>query len=176
MTIVDGWLQEARRVSSPNHDPRPDGVIIDLLVIHGISLPPGQFGGPGIDQLFTNTLDPDEHPFYRDIMDLRVAAHLLIRRDGELVQYVALDRRARHAGISCFQGRENCNDFSIGIELEGADDIPYCDAQYDSLNQVIKQLMIAYPAITPERIVGHCDIAPDRKTDPGPVFEWNRIR
>ena len=163
---------EARQCPSPNHDERPTGTLIDLLVIHNISLPPGEFGGPWIDDLFLNRLDPDAHPYFRDICGLHVSAHLLIRRDGELVQYVPLSKRARHAGESTFQGRNQCNDFSIGIELEGTDDIPYTEAQYQILAQVTRKIMQAYPAITPEHIIGHSDIAPGRKADPGPAFNW----
>jgi len=160
---------------SPNCNDRPDGEI-SLLVIHNISLPPGQFGGQGIRRLFTNCLDPDEHPYYREIHQLEVSAHLLIGRDGELTQFVPFDRRAWHAGRSCFQGREACNDFSIGIELEGADDIPYSEQQYAALIGVTRALMGAYPDIGPQRICGHSDIAPGRKTDPGPAFDWRRYR
>ncbi len=171
-----GWLPEARQCPSPNCDPRPAGCTIDLLVIHNISLPPGEFGGPWIDQLFLNRLEPAAHPYFQEIHQHRVSAHLLIRRDGECIQYVPFDRRAWHAGVSCFQGREACNDFSIGIELEGADQIPYSDAQYRRLILVSREIMARYPAITPERITGHSDIAPDRKTDPGPAFDWERYR
>ena len=174
--IASGCLEGARQVASPKHDERPPGTVIDLLVIHGISLPPGGFGGPWIDALFTNTLDPQAHPYFKDIAGLRVSAHVLIRRDGEIIQYVPLQRRAWHAGQSCFDGRNRCNDFSIGIELEGCDDQPYEDAQYLALAGVVRALTAAYPAITPGRIVGHCDIAPGRKTDPGPAFEWDRLR
>lgn len=170
-----GILIGARQVTSPNFDARPEGSAIELLVIHGISLPPGEFGGPYIEDLFTNRLNPDTHPFFRAIYQTRVSAHLLIRRDGEVVQFVPFHARAWHAGASNFCGRERCNDFSIGIELEGADDIPYSDAQYHALGEVVAALQSAYPALTRERIVGHCDIAPQRKTDPGPAFEWGRF-
>ncbi len=173
--IRDGWLVEARRVPSPNCDDRPPGLEPELVVVHGISLPPGVFGGPYIDALFTNTLEPDAHPFFAEIQDLRVSAHLLIRRDGSLVQYVPFHRRAWHAGVSSFQGRERCNDFSIGIELEGADEVPYEAAQYQALARVIRLLAAAYPGIGPGRVVGHCHIAPGRKTDPGPAFDWTRL-
>lgn len=174
--VMTGLLPDARQVPSPNCDDRPAGVAIDLIVVHGISLPPGEFGGPWIDALFTNTLDPAAHPYFREIQGLRVSSHVLICRTGELVQYVPMQRRAWHAGQSCFAGRERCNDFSIGIELEGTDTIPYTDSQYQRLAAVIRVLLEAYPAITPERIVGHCDIAPGRKTDPGAVFDWRRLR
>ena len=170
------WLPEARQAPSPNFDERPEGEEISLLVIHNISLPPGEFGGPWIDHFFTNRLPPDAHPFFAEISSTRVSSHLLIRRDGEIIQYVSLDKRAWHAGASNFQGSENCNDFSIGIELEGTDDIPYSDAQYSQLAAVTRGIQKSYPCITVERIVGHCDIAPERKTDPGPVFDWNRYR
>jgi AmpD protein len=171
-----GWLPAARRSPSPNWDERPPGTVIDLLVIHGISLPPGDFGGPWIEALFHNRLDPEAHPYFATIAALRVSAHLLIRRDGELIQLVDLARRAWHAGPSCFEGRERCNDFSIGIELEGADGVPYTDAQYAVLAKAIKAVKARCPAISPARIVGHSDIAPGRKTDPGPAFDWSRLR
>ncbi|MCF6355288.1 MAG: 1,6-anhydro-N-acetylmuramyl-L-alanine amidase AmpD [Candidatus Polarisedimenticolaceae bacterium] len=166
--LVDG----ARQCPSPNCDERPSGAEINLLVIHNISLPAGQFGGPFIDDLFLNRLDPDADPCFQNICELRVAAHLLIRRDGELVQYVPLSQRAWHAGQSEFQGCSNCNDFSIGIELEGTDDLPYTDIQYQTLAEVTDAIMRAFPAITAERIMGHSDIAPGRKTDPGSAFDW----
>ena len=170
------WLSDARRLPSPNRDERPAGVEVDLLVIHGISLPANAFGGPWIEQLFLNRLPRHRHPLFAEIHELRVSSHLLIRRDGELLQFVPLEQRAWHAGVSSFQGRERCNDFSVGIELEGADRIPYTDAQYRVLCRVTRQIMRHFPAITPERIVGHCDIAPGRKTDPGPAFDWKRFR
>ncbi|MEX2575149.1 MAG: 1,6-anhydro-N-acetylmuramyl-L-alanine amidase AmpD [Halofilum sp. (in: g-proteobacteria)] len=148
---------------------------MELVVIHGISLPPGEFGGPGIDQLFTNELDPCAHPYFSEIAALRVSAHLLIRRDGEVVQYVPFHERAWHAGRSCWEGREECNDFAIGIELEGVDDIPYTENQYRRLAQVVGALATAYPGITTTGLAGHCDVAPGRKTDPGPAFDWDRL-
>ena len=171
-----GWLTQARRLASPNWDERPPHSQIDLLVIHGVSLPPGEFGGPWIDDLFQNRLDPAAHPYFGPIAHLRVSSHLLIRRDGELIQYVDLTRRAWHAGVSCFAGRERCNDFSIGIELEGTDEIAYEPVQYQVLAVTSRCLMRHFPAITPERIVGHSDIAPGRKTDPGPAFDWALFR
>ncbi len=171
MQLENGWITEARKVISPHFDLRPEDEIPSLLVIHNISLPPGQFGGPYIDQLFTGTLDPNEHPYFADIHHLRVAAHCLIRRDGEIVQYVPFDKRAWHAGVSVWQGRERCNDFSIGIELEGTDSDPFTEAQYQSLISVSELLIKHYP-ISVERITGHSDIAPGRKTDPGPEFQW----
>jgi AmpD protein len=176
MSRAGGWLHEARRAPSPNRDERPADVVVDLLVIHGISLPPGDFGGPWIDDLFGNRLDPHAHPYFREIAHRRVSAHLLIRRDGELIQYVNLDERAWHAGASSFAGRPKCNDFSIGIELEGADRIPYEDVQYLVLARTTKEIQARFPAIRPERIVGHSDVAPGRKTDPGSAFEWRRFR
>ena len=173
--IIDGWLQGVPHHPSPNCDPRPPEAAIDLLVIHNISLPPGEFGGPWIDQLFTNTLNTDAHPWFRDnLVGVQVSAHALIRRDGELVQYVNFEQRAWHAGVSCFDGRERCNDFSIGIELEGSDDRPFEPAQYQTLAALTHTLMTSYPAIKRQRITGHCDIAPGRKTDPGPRFSWQR--
>lgn len=174
--VEGGWLLAARRAPSQNCELRPAGCSPDLLVIHNISLPPGQFGGDAIERLFTNCLDWDEHPFFGEIRGLRVSAHLLIRRDGELIQFVCFDERAWHAGVSEFEGRDNCNDFSIGIELEGTDELPYTDAQYRALSAVTAALLEAYPGLGPERIVGHSDIAPGRKTDPGPAFDWRRYR
>lgn len=170
-----GRVLPARQAHSPNQDARPDGAQPELLVLHGISLPPGVFGGDGVDALFTNTLDPAAHPYYAGIADLRVSAHLFLRRDGHLVQYVPLHRRAWHAGRSWWRGRRACNDFAIGIELEGTDDIPYTDAQYAALAPLCRALLAAYPAIGPGDIVGHSDIAPERKTDPGPAFDWTRL-
>jgi AmpD protein len=170
-----GLLRGARQVASPNFDARPGGILPELIVVHGISLPPDQFGGPWIDRLFTNTLPADEHPYFATIQNLRVSSHLLIRRDGELVQYVPFQERAWHAGASSYQGRERCNDFSIGIELEGADEVAYEPAQYRMLGAVIVMLCNAYPSLSLTRIAGHSDIAPGRKTDPGPAFDWQRL-
>jgi AmpD protein len=174
--INQHWLSMARRVESPNCSDRQDEQDISLLVIHGISLPPGQFGGPHVDELFCNRLDPAAHAFFAEICELRVSAHVLIRRDGEVVQYVPFNRKAWHAGQSCYQGRNECNEFSIGIELEGTDDTAYTDAQYARLAQVVRQLLATYPALSEARIVGHSDIAPGRKTDPGPGFDWPGFR
>lgn len=170
-----GWLKAARRCPSPHQDARPPGTEVDLVVIHGISLPPGEFGGEWIDRLFLGVLPGEAHPYFASIAHLRVSAHLLVRRDGELVQYVSLHRRAWHAGESCFQGRRRCNDYSIGIELEGSDDIPYSDVQYSRLIEICGALMRRYPGLARDRIVGHCDIAPGRKSDPGPSFDWERL-
>lgn len=174
--LRNGLACRARHVASPNCDERPADAIVDLVVIHGISLPPGRFGGPWIDALFTNTLDPAAHPYFEQLRGLRVSSHLLIRRRGELVQYVPLHRRAWHAGVSRFEERERCNDFSIGIELEGEDHRPYTEAQYRRLMGLLRAIMAAYPAVTPARIVGHCHIAPERKSDPGPAFNWQRLQ
>lgn len=173
---VDGRhrLAGARWVASPNANERPGGELPSLIVIHGISLPPGEFGGPHIEQLFTNALDSSAHGYFATIAHLQVSAHLLIRRNGEVVQFVTFDRRAWHAGQSSYAGRSNCNDFSIGIELEGTDIIPYTEAQYGVLNDVITALQAAYPA-TRGHVVGHSDIAPGRKTDPGPAFDFSRL-
>lgn len=168
-------LAEARYCASPNCNARPLGEAPSLIVVHGISLPPGEFGGPYIEALFTNCLDPAGHPYFATIAGLHVSAHVLLRRDGELVQFVPFDQRAWHAGASSYQGRSNCNDFSIGIELEGTDDIPYTDAQYQRLAALIAALHEAYPA-TRGHVAGHSDIAPGRKTDPGPAFDWPRLR
>ncbi|PLW82961.1 1,6-anhydro-N-acetylmuramyl-L-alanine amidase AmpD [Kineobactrum sediminis] len=175
-TISKGWLQGARRVPSPNFGARPSGVGPELIVIHSISLPPGCFGGPEVEQLFTNCLDWDADPWFAQIRGLEVSAHFLVRRCGELVQFVSVDDRAWHAGVSRWQGRDNCNDFSIGIELEGCDEFPYSDAQYESLAALSRTLLGYYPLLGPERVAGHCDIAPGRKTDPGPTFDWPRYR
>ncbi len=171
-----GWLRGVRRVESPNCDERPDPGDVSLLVIHAISLPPDRFGGPWIDRLFTNTLDPDAHPYFATLRELRVSAHLLIRRTGGVVQYVPLQRRAWHAGVSSFDGRSRCNDFSIGIELEGCDTRPFTARQYARLIAVTRALRVRYPLLVDGRIVGHSDIAPGRKTDPGPGFDWDRYR
>ena len=168
----DGWFGAARRVDSPNFDERPPGEAISLLVVHAISLPPAQFGSDDICRLFTNTLDPDAHPYFRAISSVRVSAHFLIRRDGALLQFVSCRRRAWHAGVSCWNGRSRCNDFSIGIELEGCDELPFEDAQYLGLVTLIESLRTHYPVTA---VVGHADIAPGRKTDPGPCFDWQRI-
>lgn len=173
---ISGLLAGARYVPSPNCDDRPAGAVPEVLIIHAISLPPGKFGGAGIEQLFTNRLDAAEHPYYEGIAHLEVSAHFLIRRDGELIQFVPVHRRAWHAGKSCIEGRERVNDFSIGIELEGAEDVPFEDIQYQILAALTRSLMAAFPAIAPGRVYGHCDIAPDRKTDPGPQFSWTRYR
>jgi N-acetyl-anhydromuramoyl-L-alanine amidase len=171
-----GLLELARQEPSPNCDERPQGVEPDLIVVHGISLPPGEFGGPWIDQLFTNVLPHDAHPYFAEVAGLRVSSHLLIRRSGEIVQYVPFQLRAWHAGASSWGGRERCNDYSIGIELEGADHSPYESTQYAMLARVIAVLCRSYPHLTPDRVVGHSDIAPGRKSDPGPAFDWPRLR
>ncbi|HHJ13105.1 MAG TPA: 1,6-anhydro-N-acetylmuramyl-L-alanine amidase AmpD [Gammaproteobacteria bacterium] len=170
------WLLSARRILSPNCDERPDPDDVSLIVVHGISLPPGEFGGSGIEHLFCNCLEASAHPFFAQIAHMRVSSHLLIRRGGELVQFVPFSRRAWHAGESCWQGRAACNDFSIGIELEGTDDLAYEDIQYHRLAAVVRVLRAAYPGIARENIAGHADIAPGRKTDPGPAFDWSRLR
>ena len=170
-----GLIEGSYYLSSPNHDERPDVSDISLIVIHNISLPPEQFGGDYINQLFTNCLCEDEHPFFAEISHLRVSSHVLIRRNGDIVQYVPFHKRAWHAGISSFQGREVCNDFSIGIELEGTDYEPFCDAQYVTLLELIISLQREYPSLRKEFIPGHENIASGRKTDPGPFFDWLRI-
>ena len=170
-----GLVKGVRQVLSPQCDDRPSGVTLDLLVIHGISLPPGEFGGPWIERLFTGTLPPDAHPFFRDVAPVPVSAHVLIRRDGTLVQFVPFGRRAWHAGRSQFEGRQACNDFSVGIELEGTNETPYEPAQYATLVTLIAALRAAYPTLAASRIVGHSDIAPGRKLDPGPHFDWSKL-
>jgi AmpD protein len=167
-----GLIREARQVVSPNCDARPDGADIDVLVIHAISLPPFEYGGGHIERLFTNRLDPNEHPYFAEIDGLRVSAHFLVARDGSLVQFVPTQLRAWHAGQSIFEGRERVNDFSIGIEVEGCDEEPFEAIQYRALARLVDCLIRAYPAIRPAAIVGHCDISPSRKTDPGPCFDW----
>jgi len=171
-----GLLTGARQVLSPHFDARPAGMLPELLVVHGISLPPGEFGGPWIDRLFTGTLAADAHPYFREIAAQRVSAHALIRRDGQIVQYVPFGERAWHAGQSAYRGRTGCNDFSIGVELEGTDDTPYTDAQYQALAALTAALLAAYPSLTTQAIAGHSDVAPGRKTDPGPSFDWARLR
>lgn len=172
LTADGAWLTGVRRVLSPNCDERPVGCEISLIVVHGISLPPGQYGGDYIDALFTNRLDPAGHPYFAEIADLCVSSHVLIRRTGELVQYVPFTQRAWHAGRSCYHEREACNDFAVGIELEGEDETPYEPAQYRQLAELVRLLRARYPAIEADAVVGHCDIAPGRKTDPGPAFDW----
>lgn len=174
-TFSSGWLGAARRVNSPNCNSRPAGSHPELIVVHGISLPPGCYGGADIESFFLNALDANDHPYFAEICDLRVSAHFLIYRSGELVQFVDTESRAWHAGVSRWQGRENCNDFSIGVELEGCDDEPYADQQYSVLNELIHALQNEYPLIQRGAIVGHCEIAPGRKTDPGPAFDWSRV-
>lgn len=161
---------------SPHCDDRPPGVTVEVLVVHAISLPPGRFGGPYIDDLFLGRLDPAAHPYFQEIQGLRVSAHFLVRRDGTLVQYVPVHRRAWHAGESCCEGRTRVNDFSVGVELEGCDELPFEPVQYEVLAGLARALMAVFPAVTPQRIYGHADVAPGRKTDPGPHFDWQRLR
>lgn len=175
MKIEQHWLTEAIRRPTPNCDQRVDPNDISLLVIHCISLPPGEFSNDYIDQLFANQLNPNDHPYFKEIYQLKVSAHLLIKRDGGLVQYVPFDQRAWHAGVSNYQGRERCNDFSIGIELEGCGQVEYTDGQYQQLALVIQVLLANYPNLSTKRITGHSDISPGRKTDPGDSFDWQRL-
>ena len=173
---AQGWLcgddEGLRRCPSPNFDARPKGAELSLVVVHNISLPPEQFGGPGVEQLFCNVLDPQEHPYYAEISGLRVSAHFFIRRDGQLLQFVSTEDRAWHAGVSCWDGRERCNDFSVGIELEGSDHQPFEAAQYERLRELLRVLKQRYPL---REVVGHSDVAPGRKTDPGPFFDWEQL-
>ncbi|MDF2075489.1 1,6-anhydro-N-acetylmuramyl-L-alanine amidase AmpD [Pseudomonas mendocina] len=169
-----GWFQGIHHCPSPNFNARPCGEI-SLVVVHNISLPPGQFGTGKVLEFFQNSLPVHEHPFFAEIASLKVSAHFFIERDGRLTQFVSCLDRAWHAGVSWFEGRDNCNDFSLGVELEGTDDLPYSDAQYASLAALTRQLLDAYPALSDQRIRGHCDIAPGRKTDPGPAFDWSRL-
>ena len=168
----DGWGAAAPRIASPNFDERPAGENVSLIIVHAISLPPGQFGGEGVTRLFTNTLEVASHPYYAEISHLRVSAHFLIRRDGALIQYVSCNKRAWHAGVSSWKNRERCNDYSIGIEVEGCDDVVFAEAQYVCLSRLIGALIARYPI---DSVVGHSDVAPGRKTDPGPCFEWRRL-
>jgi len=172
---VTGLISSARHCPSPNYDSRSSIDDMSLIVIHNISLPPNEFGGDGIDQLFTNKIDKNEHPFYEEIYQLRVSSHLLIRRDGEVVQYVPFHKRAWHAGVSQFLGRDVCNDFSIGIEMEGTDFEPFNEQQYRILELVIQQLLKTYPHLNSGNITGHEHIAAGRKTDPGPFFDWDKL-
>jgi AmpD protein len=167
-----GYIESATQIASPYFDARPENTKIELIVIHNISLPPNIYAGPGVVQLFTNQLNPNEHPYYAEIYTRKVSSHFFIRRDGELIQFVSCLQRAWHAGASSWQGRERCNDFSVGIELEGTDFEAFEPAQYNTLKQLVKALKKSYPI---QHIVGHSDIAPDRKTDPGPYFEWDKI-
>lgn len=176
MEILQGWLNTSRRTPCGHFDARPNADDVSLLVIHNISLPPNQFGSEYVESFFAGKLDPTQHPFFESIYKMRVSSHLYIRRSGEIVQFVNFNDRAWHAGMSSFQGRTRCNDFSIGIELEGADNISYSDAQYNAVQRATCSIMRAYPNITMGRIVGHMDIAPGRKTDPGVAFNWTRYR
>ena len=171
-----GLLTDARQVLSPHWDERPSAAAPELIVVHGISLPPGEYGGPWIEQLFCANLPPDAHPHFAEVASLRVSAHLLVRRDGSVVQFVPFTQRAWHAGASSWQQRGNCNDFSIGIELEGTDKSPYEPAQYQALAELIVALCAAYPALSSQRVVGHSDVAPGRKSDPGEAFDWPHLR
>jgi N-acetyl-anhydromuramoyl-L-alanine amidase len=167
-----GWWRGAKRCSSPNFGPRPQGVAIDMVLIHSISLPPGEYGGDGVKRLFTNRLDWEAHPYYEQIRGLEVSAHFFVRRDGVLMQFVSCDSRAWHAGDSVWQGRINCNDYSIGIELEGLEGAPFESVQYTTLSALIAELVKRYPIAT---VVGHEHVAPGRKNDPGSEFEWSRL-
>lgn len=170
-----GWLNDVEIIHSPNCEVRPQSAAINLIVVHSISLPPGQYGGGHVQQLFTNQLNPGEHEYFAKIEGLKVSAHCLIDRQGHLTQFVSFNDKAWHAGVSCWQGTENCNDFSIGIELEGCDDENYEDIQYQQLAKLVFNLRKQYPAITEQSICGHSDIAPGRKTDPGPCFDWHKL-
>ena len=175
MQIKQHWLGNCQKKPSPNYDARPDENDISLIVIHCISLPPGEFSTPYIDQLFANQLSPDHHPYFKEMYQLKVSSHLLISRDGVISQYVPFNQRAWHAGQSEYQGRKQCNDFSIGIELEGTESIRYTEQQYTQLARVINMLLQHYPSLSPDRITGHSDIAPLRKTDPGDSFDWQKL-
>jgi len=167
-----GWLTDVKKIKSPHADARPDQQDISLIVIHNISLPPGEFAGGYVENLFAGTLNPEEHPYFATI-NHQVSAHIFIDRQGQLTQFVSFYDRAWHAGVSSFDGREKCNDFSIGIELEGTDDLPFNQEQYATLTQLVKVLLSHFPKLSADRITGHADIAPGRKTDPGPYFDWS---
>ena len=169
----NGWYRSAQKIESPNSDARPGDVVIDLIVLHAISLPPGEYGGDGVAALFTNRLDPAAHPYYAEIAGLKVSAHFFIRRDGQLIQFVPVTARAWHAGVSIWEGRERCNDFSLGVELEGDDDTPFAPAQYATLQTLLQALTLALPI---RALTSHSHVAPGRKTDPGPHFDWARLR
>lgn len=169
----NGWYRSAQKIESPNSDARPGDVVIDLIVLHAISLPPGEYGGDGVAALFTNRLDPAAHPYYAEIAGLKVSAHFFIRRDGQLIQFVPVTARAWHAGVSIWEGRERCNDFSLGIELEGDDDTPFAPAQYATLQTLLQALTLALPI---RALTSHSHVAPGRKTDPGPHFDWATVR
>ena len=175
-TITDHFVDQAEFIESPNFSERPEGVDPSLIVVHNISLPPGRFGGDFIKQFFVNSLNSELHPYFKEISDLRVSSHLLIERDGNIIQFVEFNKSAWHAGVSEYEGQKDCNDFSIGIELEGTDSDPYQDIQYSILSGISECLMGSYLEINKERIIGHADIAPDRKTDPGDSFDWLRFR
>lgn len=175
MKIVNHWLNQAIKTLSPNFDDRPCEEDVSLIVVHCISLPPGQFGGAYIDQLFCSQLNPEEHGYFKEIQHLKVSAHLLIKRCGTIVQYVPFNKRAWHAGQSKYKGREKCNDFSIGIELEGTEFNEYCEPQYKQLSSIIKTLLFVYPNLSTQDIVGHSDISPGRKADPGESFSWEKL-
>lgn len=171
-----GLIENVEYIASPNADARPAETAIDLIVVHSISLPPGEYGGPWIEKLFTNQLPAEAHPYFQEIHPLKVSAHVLIRRDGRLQQFVPFHLRAWHAGQSCYEGRETCNNFSIGIELEGTDDSAFEDSQYQQLAALIEALHASYPEISKTRLAGHSEIAPGRKTDPGTGFDWDRLK
>ena len=170
--VLDGWWRQAKKVVSPNFNDRPHKIAVDTVIIHNISLPPGEFGGGNVHAFFQNRLDQNAHTYFKTIASLEVSSHLFIERDGSVTQFVGFDKRAWHAGKSCLGTRENCNDFSVGIELEGTDDRAYSEAQYRALVEAIAVLVDSYPRIRRENIVGHSDVAPDRKTDPGSAFDW----
>lgn len=173
--LLDTTASDVHFIASPNFDDRPETGLLDLIVIHNISLPPEEFGGPWISELFCNTLDPDAHPYFAEIHQLEVSSHVLIRRDGESIQFVPFHKRAWHAGKSVYCGRERCNDFSIGIELEGSDTQPFEPEQYQKLSELVHTLIASYPTLSAKHITGHSDIAVGRKTDPGPYFDWDRF-
>ncbi|MDG2302619.1 MAG: 1,6-anhydro-N-acetylmuramyl-L-alanine amidase AmpD [Gammaproteobacteria bacterium] len=175
IVLKDGWVETIRNIASPNHDVRPEAIIVTLIVIHSISLPPGQFESGMVENFFTNKLPAGAHPYIDELLEVKVSAHFFVGRSGEITQFVSINNRAWHAGLSTWQEQDNCNDFSVGIEIEGSDFVPFTEEQYSSLNELLKLLFDALPSCGPHGVVGHSDIAPGRKTDPGPLFDWAKI-
>ena len=175
LVIKGGWIEKIRQVASPNCDTRPHGIPITLIVIHSISLPPGQFQSGMVENFFVNKLPSGVHPYFDELLEMKVSAHFFIGRSGELTQFVSINDRAWHAGLSLWKGRNSCNDFSIGIEVEGSDSVSFMEEQYFSLNNLLQSLFDTLPSCTHHSVVGHSDIAPERKTDPGPLFDWSRL-
>ena len=175
IVMKDGWIETIRQIASPNHDVRPEGIVVKLIVIHSISLPPGQFESGMVEKFFTNKLPSGAHPYIDELLEVKVSAHFFVGRSGEITQFVSINNRAWHAGLSTWKEQDNCNDFSVGIEIEGSDSVPFTEEQYSSLNELLTLLLDALPSCGLHGVVGHSDIAPDRKTDPGPLFDWAKI-